>query len=196
LYQQRPTPAEGDIFKRAWFKYYKVLPSKFDEVIMSWDCAFKDNKENDFVVGQVWGRVGADKYLIDQVRDRMDFPTTVSAFRNMSYRYPECRVKLIEDKANGSAVISTLKHEISGIVPVNPEGGKISRASAVTGDFEAGNVYLPDPSLKRWVLDYVEELVSFPNGAHDDCVDSTSQALNRLINRGVLKAVNSFSFGR
>jgi predicted phage terminase large subunit-like protein len=180
LYQQRPSPAEGGIFKRNWWQYYRRVPDKFDEIIQSWDMTFKDTKTADFVVGQVWGRKGADKYLLDQVRDRMDFPATIQAVRTLSAKWPQAKVKLVEDKANGPAVIVTLKKEISGLIPVEPQGSKESRAWAVSPEVEAGNVYLPDPSVAPWVHDFVEECAAFPNGANDDQVDAMSQALMRL----------------
>lgn len=180
LYQQRPSPAEGGIFKRNWWQYYRRVPDRFDEIIQSWDMTFKDTKTADYVVGQVWGRKGADKYLLDQVRDRMDFPATVQAVRNLSAKWPQARAKLVEDKANGPAVIATLKREISGLIPVEPQGSKESRAWAVSPDIEAGNVYLPDPGIAPWVHDFIEECAAFPNGANDDQVDAMSQALMRL----------------
>jgi predicted phage terminase large subunit-like protein len=104
---------------------------------------------------------------------------TVKAVRELSQRYPGSLAKLIEDKANGSAVIQMLQHEISGILPVNPEGGKVARAMAVSPLVEAGNVYLPHPSIAPWVNDFTEECAAFPNGAHDDQVDAMTQALLR-----------------
>jgi predicted phage terminase large subunit-like protein len=86
---------------------------------------------------------------------------------------------LIEDKANGSAVIQMLSNEIPGILPVNPEGGKIARAAAVSPLIEAGNVYLPHPLYAPWVTEFIEECAAFPNGAHDDQVDAMTQALLR-----------------
>jgi predicted phage terminase large subunit-like protein len=83
----------------------------------------------------------------------------------------------VEDKANGPAVEQTLRREIPGIVLVNPQGGKISRANAVAPYFEAGNVILPE---SPWVEDYIKELTDFPVGAFDDRVDTTSQALLRF----------------
>jgi predicted phage terminase large subunit-like protein len=152
---------------------------RIDELIQSWDCAFKDLETSDYVVGQVWGRLGADLVLIDQIRDRMDCPSTVRAVRQLSAQWPQCRAKLIEDKANGSAVIQMLAHEIPGILPVNPEGGKVARAAAVSPLIEAGNVYLPHPMYAPWVNDLIEECAAFPNGAHDDQVDAMTQALLR-----------------
>ncbi len=180
LYQQRPSPAEGGIFKRNWWQYYRRVPDRFDEIIQSWDMTFKDIKTADFVVGQVWGRKGADKYLLDQVRDRMDFPATIQAVRTLSAKWPQAHAKIVEDKANGPAVIATLKKEISGLIPVEPQGSKESRAWAVSPEVEAGNVYLPDPSIAPWVHDFIEECTTFPNGQHDDQVDAMTQALMRL----------------
>ena len=133
--------------------------------IQSWDCAFKDLLTSDYVVGQLWGRLGADYFLGDQIRARMDCPTTVKAVRELSERYPGSLAKLIEDKANGSAVIQMLQHEIPGILAVTPEGGKVARAAAVSPLVEAGNVYLPHPQVYPWVNDFIEECATFPNGA-------------------------------
>jgi predicted phage terminase large subunit-like protein len=154
-------------------------PHRVDEQIQSWDCAFKDLATSDYVVGQVWARLGPAYLLGDQVRDRIDCPGTVKAVRQLSAKWPACLAKLIEDKANGSAVIQMLMHEIPGILPVNPEGGKVARASAVSPLIEAGNVYLPHPSFAPWVNDFIEECAAFPNGAHDDQVDAMTQALLR-----------------
>lgn len=180
LYQQRPAPSEGNIFNRSWWQFYDKLPYRFDEMVISWDLTFKDAETSDYVVGQVWGRVKADKYLIDQVRDKMDFPSTLTAVKTLARKYPKAKAILIEDKANGPAVISTLKREVSGIIPVNPDGGKIVRAQAVTPMIESGNVFLP--SNKPFTHDLIEECASFPNGKHDDAVDSMTQALNRIGN--------------
>jgi predicted phage terminase large subunit-like protein len=143
------------------------------------DCAFKDLETSDYKVGQVWGRTGANFILIDQIRGRMDFPTTVKSVRELTRKWPQTWAKFIEAKANGSTVIQTLAHEIVGIVPVNPEGGKIARAAAASPLIEAGNVYLPHPQIYPWVNDLIEECAAFPNGAHDDQFDAMTQALLR-----------------
>jgi predicted phage terminase large subunit-like protein len=191
LYQQRPSPEEGGLIKRQWFQYYTVVPAHFDTILQSWDCTFKDLKSSDYVVGQVWGQVGADKYLLDQVRDKMDLPKTLMAVRRMSVKWPQARLKLIEDKANGPAVIQMLKKEISGLVAVNPEGGKVARVNAICPDIESGNVWLPHKSIAHWIELFVEECAVFPNGANDDQVDAMSQGLNRMIGRRGLRAVRS-----
>jgi len=177
LYQGEPTPDEGNIFKRKWFNYYKELPN-IPYKLISVDATFKDKEDNDYVAIQVWGKRNADYYLIERIKEHFDFPTTIEAIRQLKTKHIDASAILVEDKANGSAIIQTLQKEFSGVIPINPEGGKISRANAVSPSIESGNVFLP--LGKEWVFDYLKELVSFPNAEHDDEVDCTTQALNRL----------------
>lgn len=180
LYQQHPVPDGGAIFKDEWFKFWTPtsLPPKFDTTLISWDMTFKDSKNADYVVGQVWGKKSGCYYLLDQVRGQWDFVKTREMFLQLSAKYPKALRKLVEDKANGSAIISELKKTISGIIPITPRESKESRANAVTPFFEAGNVYFPDKTVFPWVDSLIAEFLSFPAGSHDDCVDSTTQALN------------------
>lgn len=190
--QQRPSPEGGTIFQRAWMlRRWRVSLPQGIRLIQSWDCAFKDHDDSDYVVGQIWGQAVhmvqdmeakklvrlAEYYLVDEVRDRMDLPTTCQAMRDLTKKWPMARLKLVEDKANGTAVEQTLRKEVPGIVLVEPQGGKVARANAVSPYFEAGNVILPEAP---WVEDYIKELTDFPMGANDDRVDTTSQALLRL----------------
>jgi predicted phage terminase large subunit-like protein len=142
-----------------------ALPRRFDEIIQSWDMTFKDAATSDYVVGQVWGRSEERYYLLDQARDRLDFPGTIRAVKNLSSKWPEAKLKLVEDKANGPAVIAMLKSELSGLVPVEPQGSKEARAYAVSALVEAGNVFLP--ARASWLDDFITETASFPNGRND-----------------------------
>jgi predicted phage terminase large subunit-like protein len=101
----------------------------------------------------------------------------------LSEKWPKAHAKLIEDKANGPAVIAMLRHEVDGLIAVNPEGGKEARANAVSPQIEAGNVYLPEVSTAPWIDAFIEECAVFPNGPHDDQVDAMTQALLRLKTR-------------
>lgn len=184
LYQQRPVAAEGNLLRRSWWQFYtedpRAIAARADEVIQTWDMAFKDTDDSDYVVGQVWARIGADRYLLDQVRARMDFPTTKRALRALTAAWPMATVKLVEDKANGTAVMADLKHEIEGLIAVEPQGGKVARVVAASPVVESGNVYLPDRAQAPWVDDFLAEAAAFPNGAHDDQVDAFSQAIIRM----------------
>jgi predicted phage terminase large subunit-like protein len=195
LYQGRPTPGTGDVWQRSWWRRYDTpmwsatsdgrgFTVECDEMILSWDMTFKDTKSSDFVVGQVWARKGANVYLLDQVRKRLTFTDTLTAFKALVVRWPQARVKLVEDKANGTAVMDSLKKEVAGIIGVNPTESKYARASAVAPFIESGNVLLPTSDIAMFdVGEFLEETAAFPNGAHDDQVDTTSQALNRFFLR-------------
>lgn len=204
LYQQRPAPLEGGILKRQWWRYWQPaganfppvairladgsvveipaidLPESFDEMLQSWDCAFKDLSTSDFVAGQVWGRKGAYKFLLDYVVKHADIIGTVAGIKAWALEWPNAIAKLIEDKANGPAVMQMLRGQIGGIIAVDPEGNKLSRAYAVAPEIEAGDVFLPHPRLRPWVDGLVNNCASFPNAAHDDDVDTMTQALVRL----------------
>ena len=178
LYQQKPVPEGGAIFETSKIRYYDESsePKRFDQIVGSWDMTFKENKTSDFVVGQLWGRKGADFYLLDMVRDRMDFVKTLKVFINFANKHKNCNCWLVEDKANGTAIISTLKKHISGIIPITPKESKQERAYAITPYLEAGNIFFP--KNQNFTKDLEEEMLQFPAGAHDDTVDSMTQALN------------------
>lgn len=163
LYQQRPRPAEGAIFKEKWLKFYvpseefrkkydlgedvAILPRLFDKSAQSWDMAFKDTKTSDFVAGHVWNRKKADFFFIDRIHDRMGFPETINAVKRFTVKHPKAVAKYIEDKANGPAVMQTLKGQIMGMIPVEPEGGEGSKSKRCYSDFRIRQCVLPPPIL-------------------------------------------------
>jgi predicted phage terminase large subunit-like protein len=205
LYQGRPSSQTGNMLKRYWWKYWKpagvdlppvtvrgengefvnvdaiVLPNTFDRIMQSWDMSFKDSAGTDFVAGGVWASKWADIFYLDQVYERMDFVKTINALISVTKKWPNAATKLVEDKANGPAVISMLRHRVGGLLPVQPEGSKQARASAVSPLIEAGNVYLPHPMIAPWVNEFIEQCAAFPNVTHDDLVDQMSQALKRFM---------------
>jgi predicted phage terminase large subunit-like protein len=180
--QQRPAPDGGNICKREWWKFYKALPAEFELVVDSWDFAFKDQKDSDYVAGVKVGLVGANRYLIDCIWDQMSFRGSKQALTMLRGRTPVASRVLVEDKANGPAVIDSLKDEVSGLIAVEPKGSKYARAYAASGDIEAGNVWLPDPEAfpqhRQWVDELIEEWAMFPSGPNDDMVDASGQAIN------------------
>jgi predicted phage terminase large subunit-like protein len=185
LYQGRPTPPSGELLKKEWWKYYNFDPRQkandFHEIVQSWDLSFKDTKGSARVSGQVWGRIDANCYKLDEVTELMDFPATIKAIRTMTGKWPMALKKYIEDKANGPAVIAVLKNKIPGIIPVEPEGGKVARAYAITGLLEARNVYLPAPERDPGTHDFIAECAAFPRGKYADRVDAMTQALVKWV---------------
>lgn len=211
--QQRPSPEEGTDIMRAWWKWYTQAPRRFDASCSSWDMKLKDKESGDYVVGQVWGRTGSDYWGIDQLRGQYNFVTTKTAIVLMAVRHPWVKVHLIENTGNGPEVIASLRQPqkdysigedvrselgitddevplvnalfrrgMTGLIAINPKGDKRARARAQTPAVEAGNVHLP--LAGTWPAVFVEEASTFPNGAHDDQVDSWSQAMKRLSTSG------------
>lgn len=185
MYQQSPRALGGNVFKEFGARYYSraTLPTSFDEIICSWDMTFKDSDGSDFVVGQAWGKKGANAYLLDQIRDRLTFTQAKAAVVAMRDRFPQCSYVLIEDKANGPAIIDSLESVVPGLTPVEPDGSKVARAHAVTAYWEAGNVWIPLPDEAPWVKDFMAEITTFPAAANDDQVDGMTQALRHLFVR-------------
>lgn len=197
LYQGRPSPDAGGVFpaEEGWARYDQPLwqtdrtgvcripgIGRADhELIQSWDLTFKDTKGSDYVVGQVWLRVGNQAFLVDQVRERMNFTATCQAILDMSAKWPQAIAKFVEDKANGPAVMNALARQVVGLIPIEPEGSKYARASAISPLVESKNVVLPQASLLPGVTQLLEEAKNFPNSSHDDTIDAMSQAINRLL---------------
>jgi predicted phage terminase large subunit-like protein len=193
--QQRPAPAEGGMFKRHWWGRWtpEGLPPMWEKQVTTWDMRFSDSEESttSYVVGQVWGIDGADRYLLGQIRARLSFTDTLKAVIALANWAPAARAKLVEKKANGAAVIDTLKAKVPGLIGIEPEGGKDVRAAAVEPLVEAGNVHLPQAEFipcpdgyePTATSEFIDETAVFPNGAHDDQVDAMTQVLNWLANR-------------
>lgn len=188
-YQQRPSNVHGQIFQRKWFKYWDADELKqrganvntgdgFDELICSWDFTFKGTAGSDFVCGQVWARLGADYFLLERVYKRMNFPQSLQAIQAMCRRWPRIGAKVVEDKANGPAVIASLERKLPGLVPWENSKGKIANANAVSYLHRAGNVWYP-PGYEHEKGDesHVECMAKFPFARHDDTVDAETQAL-------------------
>lgn len=174
LYQQRPVSQRGNIFKREWWQYYKEIPD-LEVVLQSWDTAFKDKDESDYSVCTTWGIYRHKAYLIDVFKGKLTFPDLEAAAESMAKRYNP-RAILIEDRASGQSLIQSLGRKRMPIVPVKVDRDKVNRAHATTPLIEAGAVLLPE--WASWVEDYISVMASFPKGATDDEVDSTTQAIN------------------
>ena len=211
LYQQSPTIEGGNIFKREWVRYYvpdketqvrlgltdkeaEILPRHLDTSVQAWDATFKSKANDDFVAGQTWSKRGAKVYLRPGwCHKRLSFTETLSEIRAQSRMYPDAVTKLVEDKANGPAIIDTLKQDVPGIMPVSPGAdSKEARAASVSPYWEAGQVYVPHPLWKPQIEDWIEEILGFPNMPHDDNVDSMVYAIRRLLRRNTDRPVIRF----
>lgn len=201
--QQLPSAREGDLLKRAHWNFYdrkrldrNPASLEFTRVITSWDTAFKDKTSSDYVVGQVWGAKGADRFFLRSIREQMAFGATMRAMKEFDawirQTWPRAAVvHVIENSANGVEIINELKREITGVKPWKASVDKRLRAEAAQPTLEAGNCWLPgmanaqqddyDPAgTPAWVQNFIEECSQFDRGANDDQVDAWSQAMNYL----------------
>jgi predicted phage terminase large subunit-like protein len=171
---------EGNIFRREYFNTtYRMdsLPN-FLYSIYSWDCAFKETKRSDRSAGTHWGVTKNGVYLLNAFADKLEYPDLKRKVIDMYDSFPASAL-WVEDKASGISLIQELRRDTS--IPLKPIGvdtNKFSRAVSVTSWFESGRVFLPERA--PWRDDYIEELCAFPEGAYDDYVDSTSQALSNI----------------
>ena len=189
-HQQDPVDNEGNIIKKEWIKYWQKIPALADflMIIQSWDCTFADSDNTDFVAGHVWGYTHDHKrMLLDRFHKRANIIDTLNGVRLLSTRWPKSYTKLVEQKANGQAVVDLLNDELTGLKLVNPEGGKIARVHAVEPVWERGEVYLPDPKMYPWSAEVEAEITGFPSREHDDDVDAMTQALIYFERKSLLK---------
>lgn len=208
-HQQRPSPEGGGLFPLVNWRFWTsdaatmerlgyssqsaVRPrgcyegpplaiefGHLEDMLISVDATFRETKSGSYVVIQVWGLLGANRFLLYRVRRRMDFTDTCKEMLSVIELFPSARRKLIEGKANGDAIISTLEraHGISGCEAVPVSGSKLQRAHAMQPYHSAANIYLPDGA--PWLEEHIGEHASFPNAAHDDQVDAQSQGLQGL----------------
>lgn len=188
LYQQCPLADADVIFAEKWLQFYDFLPwSEFPQVIHSWDLSFGGTGvSSSWVVGQVWVYNSDNRhcYLLAMLREQLGFLETISAIRELNRKYPANKI-LIEDKANGPAVVECLRNEIPYLEAMMPKGGKEDRAYACCPMFERGEVFFPNPDRHPWVQPLLGEMQSFPQSVTDDCVDAMTQALGYLQSNGV-----------
>lgn len=192
-YNQNPTPEGGTLFEEKYICYWLpgALPA-FDYLISSWDCTFRRSNDSDFVVGQVWGVCGAQRYLLDQERGKMNFGETLAAIRRLNKAWESTRkvaATVVELKANGRKVIATLHKEIPGLQGWDPQGSsKEERANAILPIWESEQVYIPHPDAKPWVREaWKPEILAFPAARKDDQVDAMTQALLWIREKGPRK---------
>lgn len=181
-FQQHPTPLEGGILKRHWFPTYGSRPHAVS-VIQSWDTAFKTGTDNDYSVCATIAYDGANRYVLDVYRERLEFPDLERMVPRLAAQWRPDAV-LIEDKASGQSLLQSLKREnrnrqeplsyIAIDVP-SERDWKIKRVNELSPMIEAGRVHLPEAA--GWLDETLHELTSFPLAAHDDIVDALMQGL-------------------
>lgn len=152
-------------------------------VIQSWDLTFgqidtskKKATSGDYVAGHVYAVIGTKWILIDRVHERFTFTETVNAVLQMSAKWPQTSRVYVEKRANGAALLNTLRKRAALIKPVEPMGSKEVRALAAQPTIDEGNLAMLDTVVDQGML---QEFRDFPFGKHDDDVDALTQAINQ-----------------
>jgi predicted phage terminase large subunit-like protein len=167
------------IIRREWFSYYSIEASPIiHRGLCSVDANFKEGENNDYVGITIWGCNGKKMYLRGAANQKIGFVDTLALIRSLWERWRFVEL-LVEDKANGSAIIDQLKREARGytIIACDPKGGKTARANAAAPYYEQGLVLHPTEMQHLRTLE--EQLLSLGvrKDGHDDLADSATQAI-------------------
>ena len=200
-YQQLPTSEDGAILKREWWRRWEhKKPPEVELVMVSVDTAYTRNTKSDYSAFTVWGVFQrADDHgvmvpnliLLDAFQDRLEFPALKARAMEV-YREWEPDVFLVEAKASGLPLIHEMRHMgilVSEFTPTRASGDKIMRANSVTDLFASGVIWAPET---KWADDLIETCAAFPNGDHDDLVDSTVMALMRYRQGGFIRLATDY----
>lgn len=178
-FQQDPTPAEGGLFKRKWWKFYREKPMGQHMVVQFWDCAQKIGISNDYSVCATWMKTPNGYFLLDLWREKVEAPELERAVK-MLYQKWSPQAVMIEDKSSGTSLIQNLQRSTTlPILKFDPgQKDKLIRASAATPTVESGNCFLPEQA--KWLDDFIAEHEKFPKAEHDDQVDTTSMMVEHF----------------
>jgi hypothetical protein len=133
-YQQRPAPLGGGMVKLEWFKSYAPHegPEEFGQIFQSWDTANKTSDRNDYSVCTTWGVSEKHLYLLDVLRDRIDYPTLRRRVRAHAHAFGATNI-VIEDKASGTQLIQELRDDgLYSVTRYQSKLDKISRMSTAS----------------------------------------------------------------
>lgn len=186
-YQQEPSPPNGHVIQDEHIRYYDEIPKDIICRVHSWDFTFKEksrnkNQKTDYVVGYEWALTSTKNIFLMpyETRDRMGFEKSLEAFIAFQDAHPDPEAFLVEDKANGAAIIDVVKKKIKRVIEIEPKGSKLERLSATVPLWRDATIWLPSPKIAPWIKDYVVELKKFPKGKNDDRVDASTQAIEYL----------------
>lgn len=191
LFQQRPTPTGGALFKTAWVQYWTDPPKGIQRFFTSWDTGKVAGRRNDPTVGQLWGARGNALWLLAQLRGSWDPVEMLEKILELASREPTCVAHLIEQEGAGPQLIRQLAGLLDSVIPINPWGRKKrARAAATTIVWSKQRIWLPHPHHavpNAWQLEgyawverlFLPEVFSFTGAGdtHDDQVDAMVQAI-------------------
>ena len=188
---QDPTPEEGGLIKKRWLQYWEQdEPPACDFVIQTYDTAFSTRTTADYSVIQTWGifsmfnqdHIGQEDFvshliLLGNIRGRFEYPELRKMAQKLYNQYkPD--VCMVEKKASGQSLIQDMRRSGLPVMEYSPDRDKVARVYAASPIIEAGRLWIP--VNKKWSDELIEELIRFPNAAHDDQVDAMTMAIHYM----------------
>jgi len=176
-YQQNPMPIGGSLIKREWLHYYEAAwaPVEWDQVIQSWDTASSISATADYSVGMTFGIKERTAHLLDVLRGRWDYPRLRARVISYADQWSADKV-LLENSSSGLNLGPDLR-VTRDLWPtlMRPKGDKASRVESHSAKIEAGHIRFPRQA--GWLDAFLDEVLRFPSGRHDDQVDALTQFL-------------------
>ena len=182
-YQQNPVPPEGNRIRWEWFETCDERPPReyFQMVVQSWDTAFTAEPTSHFSVCTTWGYREGKWYLLDLFRHRLDYGPLKRKIIELRDRWRADQV-IVEYAATGIPLLREFRNEGLGLLQAyKPTVDKETRVAAQTAKLETGHYLVPQAA--EWIPAFKQELLAFPNGRHDDQVDSMTQFLDWIGSR-------------
>lgn len=175
-YQQNPLPQQAGMVERHWFRRYAAVPREDLRMVQSWDTAVKTGGSHDRSVCITLGERDGVHHVLDVQVMRAEYPRLKRMVKQLAVDW-QAEAVLMEDKASGQSLLQDLRgdREMPPLLARLPKQDKVSRFAAVSAMIEAGQVALPKDAA--WLAEFEREILVFPHGAHDDCVDALSQYL-------------------
>lgn len=191
-YMQDPTAADSAIIKRDWIRWWQAPnPPQIDFIVQAWDTALTTKERSDWSVCQTWGVWTSEKdgsqnvILLNNAKGKWEFPDLKEEARRQYANWQPDSV-IIEAKASGQPLIDEMRRSGIFVQDFSPGKGqdKIARLNSVADMFANGQVWFPET---QWAQEVVEEIIAFPSAEHDDMTDTTTLALRRVRQGGLLR---------
>ena len=194
LYQQSPSPAGGGIFRREDFKYYKndnnyfllidsgkIIPEEKCKILSTVDLAISTSERADYtVILVIAAATGGEIMVLDILREKCEPAGHLKLLKSVYYKWKPSIIGIENVQYQLSLIQSALREGLP-VAKLKADKDKLSRAIPLAARMNGGLVFFPERA--SWLDDLESELLSFPNGLHDDQVDALAYSLQFVMDK-------------